>query len=47
MSYATDFFQTGDVENACSDWQKIDYNKSAVLPQGGQRDGQRPEHGEI
>ncbi|MGO8793641.1 MAG: hypothetical protein ACLQLC_02365 [Candidatus Sulfotelmatobacter sp.] len=28
MSYANDFFHTGDVENACSDWQKLAYNKS-------------------
>jgi hypothetical protein len=27
MSYAAAFFQAGDVENACGDWQKMGYNK--------------------
>jgi hypothetical protein len=26
---ANNFFRTGDVENACGDWEKIDYNKGA------------------
>src|SRR5260370_16265163 len=27
MAYASAFFQAGDVENACGDWQKMGYNK--------------------
>ncbi len=27
MSYAASFFQTGDVENACGDWQKVRRNE--------------------
>jgi hypothetical protein len=27
MSYAAAFFQTGDVENACGDWQKVSRNQ--------------------
>lgn len=27
MAYASAFFQTGDVENACGDWQKIGHNQ--------------------
>jgi len=27
MGYASAFFQTGDVENACGDWQKIGHNQ--------------------
>ena len=30
MAYASAFFQTGDVENACGDWQKMGYNKGGT-----------------
>jgi hypothetical protein len=28
MAYASAFFQTGDVENACGDWQKMGHNST-------------------
>ena len=30
MAYTAAFFQTGDVENACGDWQKIGTTRAAV-----------------
>jgi Domain of unknown function (DUF4412) len=29
MAYTAAFFQTGDVENACGDWQKIEHNQGS------------------
>jgi hypothetical protein len=35
MSYASSFFRTGDVENACGDWQKLATNKSSTCHKVG------------
>jgi hypothetical protein len=35
MGYAAAFFQTGDVENACSDWQKMGHQSSTCHKVGG------------
>ena len=35
MSYAAAFFQTGDVENACGDWQKMARNQGSTCHKVG------------
>jgi hypothetical protein len=35
MSYAAAFFQTGDVENACGDWQKMTRNQGSTCHKVG------------
>jgi hypothetical protein len=36
MGYAAAFFQTGDVENACSDWQKMGHQSSTCRKVGSE-----------
>ena len=35
MSYASAFFRTGDVENACADWQKVNTNQGRTCHKVG------------
>ena len=37
MGYASAFFQTGDVENACGDWQKMGHARAAAATRSAAR----------
>jgi hypothetical protein len=45
MGYASAFFQAGDVENACGDWQRMGHEGSSCHKVGSE--SQRTQHGEI